>query len=36
MQRTEKAKDDYIRALGDYEKPFAQIRALAMSAGTAL
>ena len=36
MQRTEKAKDDYIRALGDYEKPFAQIRALAISAGTAL
>ncbi len=36
MQRTEKAKDDYIRALGNYEKPFAEIRALAMTAGTAL
>ena len=36
MQRTEKAKDDYISALGNYEKPFAEIRALAMTAGTAL
>lgn len=34
--RADKARDAYVAALTDYEKPLAQIRALAMSLGTAL
>jgi hypothetical protein len=34
--RTDKARDTYVKALADYEKPLAEIRALALSLGTAL
>ena len=36
LQRTDKARDAYVAALTEYEKPLAQIRALAMSVGSAL
>jgi chromosome segregation ATPase len=34
--RAEKARQEYAAALTDYERPLAQLRALALSAGTAL
>jgi len=34
--RADKAREDYVAALDDYEKPLAQIRAIAMTHGTAL
>lgn len=36
FQRADKAREDYVAALDDYEKPLAQIRAIAMTHGTAL
>jgi chromosome segregation ATPase len=36
LQRCDKARDAYVAALTDYEKPLADIRALAMSVGSAL
>ena len=36
LQRADKARDAYVAALTEYEKPLAQIRALAMSVGSAL
>lgn len=36
LRRTDKARDDYVAALTEYEKPLAEIRALAMSVGSAL
>lgn len=36
FQRADKAREDYVTALDDYEKPLAQIRAIAMTHGTAL
>jgi hypothetical protein len=36
LQRSDKARDAYVAALTDYEKPLAEIRALAMSVGSAL
>lgn len=34
--RADKAREDYVTALNDYEKPLAEIRAIAMTHGTAL
>lgn len=34
--RAEQARQEYVKALADYERPLAQLRALALSAGTAL
>ena len=34
--RADKAREDYVAALNDYEKPLAEIRAIAMTHGTAL
>jgi chromosome segregation ATPase len=34
--RADKAREDYVAALDEYEKPLAQIRAIAMTHGTAL
>lgn len=34
--RAEKARQEYLTALTDYERPLGQLRALALSAGTAL
>ena len=36
FQRVDKAREDYVAALDDYEKPLAGIRAIAMTHGTAL
>ncbi|MEY4271875.1 MAG: hypothetical protein RJA95_886 [Verrucomicrobiota bacterium] len=36
FQRADKAREDYVKALDDYEKPLAEIRAIAMTHGTAL
>ncbi len=36
LRRADKARDDYVAALTEYEKPLAEIRALAMSVGSAL
>ena len=36
FQRADKAREDYVAALDDYEKPLAEIRAIAMTHGTAL
>jgi chromosome segregation ATPase len=36
FQRADKAREDYVAALDEYEKPLAQIRAIAMTHGTAL
>ena len=36
FQRADKAREDYVTALDEYEKPLAQIRAIAMTHGTAL
>jgi chromosome segregation ATPase len=36
FQRADKARDAYVAALNDYEKPLAEIRAIAMTTGTAL
>jgi hypothetical protein len=36
LVRADKARDDYVSALTAYEKPLAEIRALAMSVGSAL
>ena len=36
LLRADKARDAYVAALTDYEKPLADIRALAMSVGSAL
>ena len=36
LQRADKARDAYVAALTEYEKPLAEIRALAMSVGSAL
>jgi hypothetical protein len=36
LQRSDKARDAYVAALTEYEKPLADIRALAMSVGSAL
>lgn len=36
LRRADKARDDYVAALTEYEKPLAEIRALAMSVGHAL
>jgi chromosome segregation ATPase len=34
--RADKAREDYVTALNDYEKPLAEIRAIALTTGTAL
>jgi chromosome segregation ATPase len=34
--RADKAREDYVAALDEYEKPLAQVRAIAMTHGTAL
>ena len=34
--RADKAREDYLTALNDYEKPLAEIRAIALTTGTAL
>jgi hypothetical protein len=36
LQRSDKSRDAYVAALTEYEKPLADIRALAMSVGSAL
>lgn len=36
LRRADKARDDYVAALTEYEKPLAEIRSLAMSVGSAL
>ena len=36
LRRADKAREDYVSALTEYEKPLAEIRALAMSFGSAL
>lgn len=36
LRRADKAREDYVSALTAYEKPLAEIRALAMSFGSAL
>jgi hypothetical protein len=36
LRRSDKTRDAYLAALTDYEKPLADIRALAMSVGSAL
>ena len=36
FQRADRAREDYVAALDEYEKPLAQIRAIAMTHGTAL
>ncbi len=36
LRRADKARDDYVAALTEYEKPLAEIRVLAMSVGSAL
>lgn len=36
FQRADKAREDYVAALDEYEKPLAEIRAIAMTHGTAL
>jgi len=36
LRRADKARDDYVAALTEYEKPLAEIRALAISVGSAL
>ncbi len=36
LQRSDKARDAYVAALTEYEKPLAEIRALAVSVGSAL
>lgn len=36
LRRADKARDDYVAAVTEYEKPLAEIRALAMSVGSAL
>jgi len=36
LQRSDKARDAYVAALTEYEKPLADIRALAISVGSAL
>ena len=36
LVRADKSRDDYVAALTEYEKPLAEIRALAMSVGSAL
>jgi hypothetical protein len=36
MKRADKAREEYARALSDHEKPFANLRTLAMSLGQAL
>ena len=36
FQRADKAREDYVAALDAYEKPLAEIRAIAMTHGTAL
>ena len=34
--RADKAREDYVAALNEYEKPLAEIRAIALTTGTAL
>ena len=34
--RADKAREDYVTALNEYEKPLAEIRAIALTTGTAL
>ena len=34
--RADKSREDYVTALNDYEKPLAEIRAIALTTGTAL
>jgi len=36
FQRADKAREDYVAALNEYEKPLAEIRTIAMTTGTAL
>lgn len=36
FQRADKAREDYVAALDEYEKPLAAIRAIALTHGTAL
>jgi DNA repair exonuclease SbcCD ATPase subunit len=36
FQRADKAREDYVAALDEYEKPLAEIRSIAMTTGTAL
>lgn len=36
LRRADEARDDYVAALTEYERPLAEIRALAMSVGSAL
>lgn len=36
FQRADKAREDYVAALDEYERPLAEIRAIAMTHGTAL
>lgn len=36
LQRADKARDTYVSALNDYEKPLSEIRAIAMTHGNAL
>ena len=36
FQRADQAREDYVTALKDYEKPLAEIRAIAMTHGSAL
>ena len=36
LRRADKAREDYVAALTEYEKPLAEIRALALSFGSAL
>jgi hypothetical protein len=36
FQRADKAREDFVAALDDYEKPLAEIRTIAMTHGTAL
>jgi hypothetical protein len=36
LRRADEARDAYVAALTEYEKPLAEIRALAMSIGSAL
>jgi len=36
LRRADKTRDDYVAALTEYERPLAEIRALAMSVGSAI
>ncbi len=36
FRRADQAREDYVKALDEYEKPLAEIRAIAMTHGTAL